>query len=465
MADLKANGQAVWSDAAFHQFIAIATSNKGQVAGGAKDERIVLPDEVMSKSVWYVTAVRFDPSAPGFSQEIHEKLGQELQIRLIVQPVTRNKDGTFKVHDIAAHLVYEFNAGYEPRPEADKDCFPKPRPDDGLSRMVAQELVDLRTRLGGSDLTAGKPLGVHPALAGPATAAAARRGLKALLERHLSASRLGFMTITAIGKTPTGEDVPKWFFLGMINLRGVHARVFQMFQIRQPRNSSQLHAREYFIPMTAPALDGAQYTEMYFGAPHGFPGNLGSRDIVVPTPHPNNDYRNDHDEFAITCHNGANAVPGPPLGQRIGYSTADVIERWPFDRPDRPDVVRDRMMAVFNRIIDRDKSHSFNTDCVSCHTETPLYRDRLHKTVPGIDPSTVPTDNLYNMRIFGWFPVQLNDGSSCVRPAASRRARNETWAVSQYMNNLLGAPSDDVDPFPMEDANAPIVGSTGPDCP
>jgi hypothetical protein len=213
MDDLKSHGDPIWSDDAFHQFLAIATGPAGRVTG--TDERISLPAQVWSKQAWYIAAVRFDPSAPGFSKEIHEQFGQELQIRLVVQPivlpVTRNDDGTLKVYDIAAHLIFEFNAGNDEPKE--KGCFPKPRPDLGLSKQIAQELVKMRATVGEA-ITSSGDLGVHPGLANTAgladTADASnlRRAMKELLERHLSSERLGLMTITAIKK-----EVPNtWFF-------------------------------------------------------------------------------------------------------------------------------------------------------------------------------------------------------------------------------------------------------------
>ena len=42
------------------------------------------------------------------SDEIRSQFGQFPEIRLIVQPVTRNPDGTPKVHDIAGHLIFDF---------------------------------------------------------------------------------------------------------------------------------------------------------------------------------------------------------------------------------------------------------------------------------------------------------------------------------------------------------------------
>jgi hypothetical protein len=145
MDDLSTNGAPIWSDSAFRQFITIASGPAGRVTGS--DQQIDLPAAVWSKRAWYIAAVHFDPSAPGFTSEIRDQFGQEFQIRLVVQPVIRNADGTFKFYDVAAHLVFEFNPGNDD-PPADKGCFPRPRPDFGLAKQIAQGLVAVRANAG-----------------------------------------------------------------------------------------------------------------------------------------------------------------------------------------------------------------------------------------------------------------------------------------------------------------------------
>jgi hypothetical protein len=417
MDDLKAHGNSVWSDAAFGQFLAIATGPAGRVAG--TDQRIHLPDEVKSKHAWYIAAVRFDPSAPGFSHEIREQYGQELQIRLIVQPVTKNANGPLKVHDIAAHLVFEFNTGNDERAAA-KDCFPRPQPDLMLSKRIAQELIALRAKLA-EDKTTGEPLGVHPGLADPTTAGTVREAMKALLERHLSSQRLGFMTLTAIQE----DGIRRWIFLSMVNLK-VHPQFYP------------LPSRRGFIPMPAAALDGHQYAQMYSPA-------AALQNVVVPIPYANNDYRDEHDNFAITCRNAANANAGPPLERRVGYSTADILDKRPLTDPDPLEHQAPNssiMQSVLAAIVDPDKSHFFNTDCISCHTETALFQGRLSQAIiPGIHPCVLPGENTYNVRAFGWAPQHSDDRTRLIpaKATVSRRTATETTKVLDYINlELLG---------------------------
>src|ERR1700728_524994 len=92
----------VWSDTTFQRFIAIA----GSAAGGVTDSnKIGLSDVTKKIEAWPIAGVRFDAGAPGLSDAIIEEYGQSPQIRLIVQPVIREADGTVTVVDTTAHLV------------------------------------------------------------------------------------------------------------------------------------------------------------------------------------------------------------------------------------------------------------------------------------------------------------------------------------------------------------------------
>jgi hypothetical protein len=240
--------------------------------------------------------------------------------------------------------------------------------------------------------------------------------MKELLERHLSAQRLGFMTITAIRE----GGPPSWIFLPMINLK-VHPNIYP------------LASRIGFISMPAPTLDGHQYAQ-------AFNSITQIQNQVVPIPYTNNDYRDIDGNFAITCHNAADPIPGPPLEQRIGYATADILDKRPLTNPDPLSHRYPKIMqAVLDGIANPDISHVFNTDCISCHNETTLLQVHLKiKTIPGIDPCYLPGENTYNMRAFGWAP-QHNDNTDTVRPTVSRRASNETSKVVEYINReLLG---------------------------
>jgi hypothetical protein len=386
----------VWSDAAFAQFLGIAAGPTALVAGTS--DRIGLPDEVKSIEAWHVAGVRIDPGAPGLSDAIIKQYGQSPQIRLIVQPVTKNADGTLNVHDITAHLIFSFVTGAEA--PAQPGCFPRAIPDMAAFSEIVADVADLRTRLskgelGGSKVsTSGKPLSVHPGLVDPATAGNVRAEMKAILERHLSSPRLGAMAIMGL---PKDADEP-WIFLSM--------------GFVPPGAVPQL-PNGGFVPVHGPTLDGHQFAQLLNPA--------GSSPRVVPTPHTNN-------LNPITCVNAAAPGGDPAVAKRHGVATADIF-------PDPPKSANNtaRILNVLNVIADPTKSHFFNTDCISCHTETRRAMELLTpKDMPKINAAPLP-NGPWNVRNFGWSPLVEGDQHGTV----SRRTAAETMAVVNFINAKL----------------------------
>jgi hypothetical protein len=81
-------------------------------------------------------------------------------------------------------------------------------------------------------------------------------------------------------------------------------------------------------------------------------------------------------------------------------------------------------------IADPDKSHFFNTDCISCHTETRRSMELLKtKDIPGID--SLPHDS-WNACNFDCSPA----GAS-VEATAARLTAAETAAVVTVINSEL----------------------------
>src|SRR5262249_22484011 len=136
-----------------------------------------------------------------------------------------------------------------------------------------------------------------------------------------------------------------------------------------------------FVPVHGPALDGQQFAEMLEPA--------GTAPRVVPEPHTNN-------LNPITCQNAAASPTSLPIAKRAGVATAELF----LNPPPAPDETK-RFLDI---ISDPTKSHFFNTDCVSCHTETRRAMDLLKVTdFPGIDPAALPNGQ-WNIRNFGWSP-------------------------------------------------------------
>src|SRR5271170_4160192 len=378
----------VWSDAAFKQFLDIVDSQFSQVVAGTQ-AKITLPQPAQTPDAWFVAGIRIDAGAPGFSPDIRAEFGQLPEIRLIIQPIIKNPDGSPKVLDIAGHLIFDFITA-TPDPPAQTNCFPRFIADMNAFNPIVADAAALRTKLSSGQLgahavsTAGAPLGVHPGLADPATANSVRNEMLALLERHISAQRLGSMAVAGL---PNAAPAP-WIFLSML---GDHAG--------------------HFGPAHGPTLDGnLQFAQMLNPA--------GTNPRVVPEPHTNN-------LNPITCKNAAVSATSLPLAQRNGVATFTVFAT--------PPPSADQSKQILDTIADPTKSFFFNTDCVSCHTETRRTMELLSVTaIPGINTAALP-GGTWDVRNFGWG----NAGKAGMQPTVTRRTANETAAVVTFINSQL----------------------------
>jgi hypothetical protein len=385
------NSDRVWPDAVFKQFLAIAASPAAQAGGN----QIGLPAEAQSIDAWYIAGIRMDAGAPGLSDDIRGQFGQSPEIRLIVQPVTRNADGTPKVLDFAAHLIFDF-VGKADNP-AQTGCLPRPTPDLAAFKEIVAELAALRTKLskgslGSRVITSGVPLGLHPGLADASTARKVRQEMQSFLERHVSAERLDAMAIVGI---PAGAPAP-WMFLSMEKV---------------PAGAVPALPNGGFVPVPGPTLDGQHFAQML--------NLVGKVPPVVPAPNTNN-------LNPITCSNAA-APGGLPVAGRRGSSTTELFVS--------PPPAAANAKVILDLIADPAKSHFFNTDCVSCHTETRRAMDLLPlnqiAVVSGINPAVLPNSD-WNVRNFGWSPVGAQAQST-----VTRRTAAETAAVVEYINSKL----------------------------
>src|SRR5271154_6575776 len=381
----------VWSDAAFKQFLDIVDSQFSQVVAGTQ-AKITLPQPAQTPEAWFVAGIRIDAGAPGFSTDIRAEFGQLPEIRLIIQPIIKNPDGSPKVLDIAGHLIFDFVILPPPLPPP-TDCFPRFQPDTDKFNSVVADVVALRAKLSSGQLgghavsTAGVPLGVHPGLADPATANSVRNEMLALLERHLSAQGSGSLGSMAIAGLPAGAPAP-WIFLSLL---GDHAG--------------------HFGPAHGPTLDGnLQFAQMLNAA------NVNPR--VVPEPHTNN-------LNPITCKNAAVSATSLPIAQRNGVATFTVFAT--------PPPSTDQTKQILDTIADPTKSFFFNTDCISCHTETRRTMDVLKVTaIPGINPAALPNGQ-WDVRNFGWGDA----GKAGMQSTVTRRTANETAAVVDFINSQI----------------------------
>jgi hypothetical protein len=94
-----------------------------------------------------------------------------------------------------------------------------------------------------------------------------------------------------------------------------------------------------------------------------------------------------------------------------------------------PALSADETRKILDTIADPAKSFFFNTDCVSCHTETALLKVT---NIPGIDPAVLPT-GVWDVRNFGWSP----SGKGPAQPRVTRRTATETGAVVTLINSEI----------------------------
>jgi hypothetical protein len=400
--ELEVEGAPVWPDAVFGEFLAIANSEAGIVAdddvtSGLPGKRIGV-GAFSDKSDWHVASIRIDPGAPGLSPAIADAFGQSPQIRLVLQPVT---DGNV-VHDVAAHMIYSYTtADIELVPGCP---LPKPTPDKEAFQQIVDDLVALKGRLaageiGGEPIDTGGLLAIHPA-ADPARASLAMRtafrgALESFLETHLDPAKLRAMAIMAL---PGGGAPEPWFFLAMAS---------------DPRTGR-------FVPVPSPAIeqDRLRFAQMLDARPQSQENPSVSPPVATNNLNP------------ITCQFEVPVDAGRPDGPKrpadpAGVSTAELF----------PTGGADRLREIVSVVADPAQAHFFNTDCVSCHTETRREMDILKTDSIGapVDPAVLPTE-LWNVRNFGWFPSFLEDG---VFATATRRTAAETDEVLTAINASL----------------------------
>ena len=368
----------------FQEFLAIAAGDASRiVAPGGPPAQIGLPDGVEDIKNWFIAGIRVDVGAPGLSKNVMAAFGQIPQIRLILQPVTI-QGSAVKIHDRAAHMIFSFIGGIPQQETCTVQMLPKVDPDLTAFRVALADFVSLRDDLakgniGATPITTQGLLDVHPALVDAKTRKPFRDRLAAILGKNLSVKKLGSMAAMGLPKTRSEP----WIFIAMT-----------------VQSNPKIANFGKLIAVPSPALDGKATAELV-----RFLG-----DKVVPTPVSDN-----LNETMTTCFR--------PPSDRKGVSTATLL-KGPATEQDT--------ITLTGIIADPSKSHFFNTDCVSCHTETRLLRSKSPTTkIEGVAEAVLPKDQ-WNVRNFGW---GLESGK--LRPTITRRTVTETDEVVKAANELL----------------------------
>jgi len=384
---LSDNGtSAIWPEDLFEEVIAQAEKVKiGQ-------SQIKFPDALKNRHTWKIAGIRINPASLGASESMLKRVPQIPGIRMIAQPVTLPNDGTPpKVHDFAAHVVYNFLQ----QPNT------SPQPEEAAFRRVINDLEKIKALVENAKVSTKGPLDVHPGFR--SNVRGFRESLRdVLLKNHLSRARFHIVSFMGI------QDPEPWIF----------------FSVRRPLPDPDGHFAPRpvggFPPPPASSTTPAVTSQMliFRGGPP-----------VVPSP-----------------------VADPESG--AGVSTAllfggDVRSRLDtplFANASRSDLKALKIHHVADVIANPVLQNTLTTDCVSCHTETTRrFQLRLPSApagvlfklpdgISGVADAVLPKDP-WNVRNFGW-GLNFFDGQAFA-PTVTQRAANEAAESADFINRKI----------------------------
>ena len=382
------DGSDVWSDDQFQDLIATIESDASKLG----ESQIGLRDSFRSKQTWKIAAMRVDPTAPGGHVSVVDAFGSSPQIRLVLQPVDVSGEAVV-VHDVAVHLVFAYTVA---------DATSSRRvPDREAFATILKELDRLKvmSEMAGA-ATTGKSLGVHPGL--KADVDGLLPAVKDFLARHLVSEKLSAMAIMGLDR-----ELPEpWMFLAL----------------GKSRQAPHRFGAIPFLPVQV--IDFRSMS-------------------VSPPPVVNN--RSPIDSRFVV-----------PVNERRGVATAVLfdhdaaLEDFAILGTDGDDEVLDSELQnrdIADVVANPVTSHFFNTDCISCHTETRrrialdidagAFAFRVGTQVPEIDEDVLPKHD-WNVRNFGWFPPSRAIGGGPTVATATQRTANETAEVVSFIAEEYG---------------------------
>lgn len=377
----EADGLELWPASVFNKVLLAAqalqiTSSSGRVS------QIEFPDPIAfnKQSTWKVVGVRINPASLGAHAQQIETFGEAPSVRLIVQPVTKNTDGTVQVHDFAAHVVFPFIA----------NAPGKPQPDEPAFRAIIDDLKALKTLVDASNppTAENRKLGIHPGFT--ANVAGFREKLKAFLKQHLIASRLGVVSFMGI------EEPEPWIFFSMI--KGPDG-AFAM----RPNSSQMFNFRGGDRIVPSPLLN-QQTGEGISTAPLFTPGiNARLNNLLFP------------------------ATTNEALKKLKLREIPDHIANPRFHNTRNTDCVSCH-------------TETLRRNDLNLHPSDPSIRFTLPEGISGQDPKLLPVDS-WNIRNFGWFPDSSSTASETISVrAANEAAESADFINRKYLAADAPAP-------------------------
>ncbi|WEM43845.1 hypothetical protein PTW35_08740 [Photobacterium sp. DA100] len=203
-ADFLINDGELWPEEKFNDVIYFAENKvNGKDASGniVKISFVsgvgVFEGQLRKRKNWKVVGFRVDPSAPSASPESIEQWGSIPQIRLVLQPVTVNESGVVTIHDMTAHLPFNFVLNTTWPFQPDKIAFEKIL-NDLLTLKKSQQQMQASSQREG-------PLNVNSNLLTKSFA----DQVKAFLHDNLSANRLEFISFMGTANSD------QWIFFNL----------------------------------------------------------------------------------------------------------------------------------------------------------------------------------------------------------------------------------------------------------
>jgi len=379
MDDKLKDGSPIWPVDLFQQVMSMAQTTTIDTTG------ITFPSPAFTNPhTWKVVGIRVNPASLGASDEIISRVGEIPGIRLVVQPVTTDEDGSFKIHDFAAHVVFNFL-----KPRNDGQIFPF-LPNEDAFRNVVENLKTIKSLVEAHVQTKG-PLDIHPGF--KENVPGFRNAMLDFLGEHLNKSR--FQVVSFMG---IPSEFEPWIFFS------VARRPDSLFALRDIGGFGEQS------PTKVQMLRFVNSTTFE----------------VIPAP-------------------SADAIDGRDLSTALLFvsNAPTLLNNSIF--PDKANRFQDATLSnVVDLVANPNHFNTLRTDCVSCHTETTLRnRMRLSQSRMGIaftrpdnisdvNPSRLPND-LWNVRNFGW-GFNFFENTKSFSATITQRAANEAAESADFIN-------------------------------